>query len=68
MIEKFRGTLYGVLVGDCFGGLFQESSILSKGSRLILRKFLDSLENGTANKGEINENLDKKCEKKNLMI
>lgn len=42
MLEKFRGTLYGVLVGDCFGALFQESSILSKGSRLILRNFLDT--------------------------
>lgn len=47
MIEKFRGTLYGVLVGDCFGALFQENSILSKGSRLVLRNFLDSLEKQT---------------------
>lgn len=47
MIEKFRGTLYGVLVGDCFGALFQENSILSKGSRLVLRNFLDSLEKET---------------------
>lgn len=44
MLAKFRGTLYGVLVGDCLGNLFQESSILSKGSRLVLRNFLDSLE------------------------
>lgn len=44
MLGKFRGTLYGVLVGDCFGNLFQESSILSKGSRLVLRNFLDNLE------------------------
>lgn len=51
MIEKFRGTLYGVLVGDCFGALFQESSILSKGSRLVLRNFLDNLENGTGGAG-----------------
>lgn len=44
MLGKFRGTLCGVLVGDCFGNLFQESSILSKGSRLVLRNFLDNLE------------------------
>lgn len=44
MLGKFRGTLYGVLVGDCFGNLFQENSILSKGSRLVLRNFLDNLE------------------------
>lgn len=52
MIEKFRGTLYGLLVGDCFGALFQESSILPKGSRLVLRNFLDNLENEAGNKGE----------------
>lgn len=44
MLNKFYGTLYGVLVGDCFGALFQESSILSKGSRLVLRNFLDNVE------------------------
>lgn len=44
MLGKFRGTLHGVLVGDCFGNLFQENSILSKGSRLVLRNFLDNLE------------------------
>lgn len=44
MLNKFRGTFYGALVGDCFGALFQESSILSKGSRLVLKKCLDDLE------------------------
>lgn len=53
MIEKFRGTLYGGLVGNCFGALFQESSILPKGSRFVLRKFLDSLENGMGSAGEL---------------
>lgn len=52
MLEKFCGTFYGVLVGDCFGALFQESSILSKGSRLVLRKFLDNLEKGTGSAGK----------------
>lgn len=47
MLNKFRGALYGVLVGDCFGALFQENSILSKGSRLVLRNFFDSLEKET---------------------
>lgn len=51
MLEKFRGTLYGILVGDCFGALFQEQSILSKGSRLVLRNFLDNLEKKTVNAG-----------------
>lgn len=51
MLEKFRGTLYGVLVGDCFGALFQEQSILSKGSRLVLKNFLDNLEKTTASAG-----------------
>lgn len=51
MIEKFRGALYGVLVGDCFGALFQETTILSVGSRLVLKKFLDSLEHTTNSNG-----------------
>lgn len=46
--SKFRGTLYGVLVGDCFGNLFQENSILTKGSRLVLRNFFDRLEKQTS--------------------
>lgn len=54
MIGKFRGTLYGVLVGDCFGALFQENSILSKGSRLVLRNFLDGLEKQTNVIGTVN--------------
>lgn len=52
MLERFRGTLYGLLVGDCFGALFQEATILSKGSRLVLRKFLDKLEDGSSAGGE----------------
>lgn len=51
MIEKFRGALSGVLVGDCFGALFQETTILSVGSRLVLKKFLDSLEHTTNSNG-----------------
>lgn len=58
MIEKFRGTLYGVLVGDCFGALFQENSIISKGSRLVLRNFLDSLEKQTNVIGTVNSLID----------
>lgn len=54
MLNKFRGTLYGVLVGDCFGALFQESSIISKGSRLVLRNFLDGLEKETSVIGKCN--------------
>lgn len=54
MLAKFRGTLYGVLVGDCFGNLFQENSILSKGSRLVLRNFLDNLEKQTKTAGKQN--------------
>lgn len=57
MIDKFRGTLYGVLVGDCFGALFQENSILSKGSRLVLRNFLDSLEKQTSVVGKEKKSL-----------
>ena len=50
---RYGGALYGALVGDCFGALFQESGILSKSSRLVLRKFLDSFEQTTIRNGKI---------------
>lgn len=67
MLEKFRGTLYGVLVGDCFGALFQESSILSKGSRLVLRKFLDNLEHGNGSVGKYSTKKREKIKHDNRM-
>lgn len=44
MIGKFRGTLYGVLVGDCCGAPFETEEILSIGSRLVLRKYFEKLQ------------------------
>lgn len=41
-IDKLRGCMRGILIGDCVGALFEENAILSKGSRLVLKKFLDS--------------------------
>lgn len=50
---RYRGALYGLLIGDCFGALFQESTILSNSSRLVLRNCLDSLEQSTSHNGEV---------------
>lgn len=52
MLDRFRGTLYGLLVGDCFGALFQEATTLSKGSCLVLRNLLNKLECGTSGNGK----------------
>lgn len=44
MLAKFRGTLYGVLAGDCCGAPFEGEEILNNGSRLVLRNYFDKLE------------------------
>lgn len=44
MLAKFRGTLYGVLAGDCCGAPFEGEEILNAGSRLVLRKYFEKLE------------------------
>lgn len=44
IIAKFRGSMLGVLVGDCCGGPFEGQSTLQGGERTLLRKNLDRLE------------------------
>lgn len=44
MLKKFRGTLFGALLGDCLGVPYEGEEILSIASRLVLRKSLDDLE------------------------
>lgn len=44
MLEKFRGCLFGVLIGDCIGAQYEGERYLSVGSRLVLRKCLDKME------------------------
>lgn len=41
--SKFRGALYGALIGDCLGAPFEGEKI-DKGSKLLLKKYLDKLE------------------------
>lgn len=43
ILSKFRGSIQGVLVGDCFGATY-EGEILTKGDKSVLRKSLDRLE------------------------
>lgn len=44
MLEKFRGCLFGILIGDCIGAQYEGERYLSTGSRLVLRKCLDKME------------------------
>lgn len=44
MLAKIRGTLCGVLAGDCCGAPFEGEEILSNASRLVLRNYFDKLE------------------------
>ncbi|CRK91916.1 CLUMA_CG005535, isoform A [Clunio marinus] len=43
MNSKFRGTLLGVLIGDCCGAVF-EGEVLDAGQKFVLRKFINKLE------------------------
>uniref|UniRef100_A0A182SPA3 ADP-ribosylhydrolase ARH3 n=1 Tax=Anopheles maculatus TaxID=74869 RepID=A0A182SPA3_9DIPT len=43
LLSKFRGSLLGVLVGDCCGAPF-EGQLMDSGAKLILKKNLDKLE------------------------
>jgi poly(ADP-ribose) glycohydrolase ARH3 len=41
--KKFRGSILGVLTGDCLGSPY-ENEELSSGSKLVLQNFFDKLE------------------------
>ncbi|CAO1423509.1 unnamed protein product [Diamesa hyperborea] len=43
MNSKFRGSLLGVIVGDCCGAAF-EGEVIDAGKKLVLRNFLNKLE------------------------
>lgn len=57
MFEKIRGSLLGVLIGDCYGLPFEQEIILDSGVRLVLRQYFDKLE-GPLFKGKIHLDLD----------
>lgn len=42
--SKFRGSLAGVLIGDCCGSPFKGQEIIEGGEKLVLRKYFDTLE------------------------
>lgn len=44
VLSKFRGSLLGVLVGDCSGAPFEAQSIIEGSERTILRNYFDKLE------------------------
>lgn len=43
LLSKFRGSIQGVLVGDCFGATY-EGELLSRSDKSVLRKLLNKLE------------------------
>lgn len=43
ILSKFRGSIQGVLIGDCFGATY-EGELLNKSDKSVLRKSLDKLE------------------------
>ena len=50
--RKFRGSMLGVLTGDCLGSPYEDQKILSNGERVVLQKSLDKLE-GESFKGSV---------------
>lgn len=41
---KFRGSLLGVLTGDCLGSPYENNNLLTPGEKVVLQKFIDKLE------------------------
>lgn len=44
VLSRFRGSLLGVLIGDCCGAPFHGQNIIESGERIVLRKYFDKLE------------------------
>lgn len=42
--SKFRGSMLGVVTGDCLGSPYESEDLLTTGMKLILQKSLDKLE------------------------
>ncbi|KAK2588728.1 hypothetical protein KPH14_001616 [Odynerus spinipes] len=42
--SKFRGSMLGVLTGDCLGSPYENEDLLTNGMKLVLQKSLDKLE------------------------
>lgn len=42
--SKFRGTILGVLTGDCLGSPYEAEDLLSAGDKLVLQQSYDKLE------------------------
>ncbi|KAI4472759.1 hypothetical protein M0802_016519 [Mischocyttarus mexicanus] len=42
--SKFRGSMLGVLMGDCLGAPYENDELLSKGTKLVLQKSFNKLE------------------------
>lgn len=44
MKSQIRGSLFGVLIGDCNGAIFEETSCLDAGARKLLSTYFNKLE------------------------
>lgn len=48
--SKFRGSMLGVLVGDCLGSPYENEESLTDGMKIVLQQSFDKLE-GTVFRG-----------------
>lgn len=44
MKSRIRGSLFGVLIGDCTGAIFEEATCLESGARKLLNTYFNKLE------------------------
>lgn len=42
--SKFRGSMFGALIGDCIGSPYDNEGQLTHGTKLVLQKSFDKLE------------------------
>lgn len=54
--RKFRGSMLGVLTGDCLGSPYENDDTLSSGEKIVLQQSIDKLE-GPSYKGLYNRRL-----------
>lgn len=42
--SKFRGSMLGLLIGDCLGSAYEGEEIFTAGMKLVIQKSFDKLE------------------------
>lgn len=42
--SKFRGSMLGVLIGDCLGSPYENEELLTTGAKMMLQRSVNKLE------------------------